>query len=330
MGKVTRKAVVRLLKAAPDNTMLVKHLRKALSAESGSDSGVDGDVLKQQLKQVLAQLLDKGRIRKDGSDVVLVQKAKRRSAGVDESDGDAEVGENSDQMKEEYEPAAKPADKEPRTEVAEAVQPSQNPSGCTRVFIGNLNFSIEEEELREAIPGITHIKWITDKAKRTFCGTVFVELATPEEAAAAVALSGYRSTLTKAGVLKANFAPARPGDKWPPYGPSSKPATEVPVGEACTRVFLGNLTYNIDEATLYQCIPGITSIEWITDRWTGDFYGTAFAEFATLEDATACVGMMGTPVGPKGFAKRPLKANFAPARGAPLGEYAQPENDSWW
>jgi len=34
-----------------------------------------------------------------------------------------------------------------------------NPDGITRLFVGNLNRKITEDQLRNAIDGITHIKW---------------------------------------------------------------------------------------------------------------------------------------------------------------------------
>lgn len=63
---------------------------------------------------------------------------------------------------------------------------SSNPDGITRLFCGNLNKSITEEELMTAIPGITYIKWITDKQTREFYGSTFVEMRDPQSAALAV------------------------------------------------------------------------------------------------------------------------------------------------
>lgn len=38
---------------------------------------------------------------------------------------------------------------------------TSNPDSITRLFIGNLNRKINEEQLKSAIDGITHIKWFT-------------------------------------------------------------------------------------------------------------------------------------------------------------------------
>ena len=57
----------------------------------------------------------------------------------------------------------------------------------TLVFlIGNLNRKITESQLFNAIEGITHIKWITDKLTQEFYGSTFVEMRDPQAAVNAV------------------------------------------------------------------------------------------------------------------------------------------------
>ena len=63
-----------------------------------------------------------------------------------------------------------------------------NPDNITRVFCGNLNLKITEEDLKGAISGITYIKWMTDKQTRKFYGSTFLEMKDPKAAADAVAL----------------------------------------------------------------------------------------------------------------------------------------------
>jgi hypothetical protein len=45
---------------------------------------------------------------------------------------------------------------------------------------------VTEEELRTRLPGITYIKWITDKQTGEFYGSSFLEMKDPASAALAV------------------------------------------------------------------------------------------------------------------------------------------------
>ena len=81
------------------------------------------------------------------------------------------------------------------------------------MFLGNLSFKITEEKLRQSLPGLKFVKWITDKETQQFYGSAFAEFATLDDASAAVATDGSNIL---GRPLKANFAPARPGDIWPP------------------------------------------------------------------------------------------------------------------
>ena len=56
----------------------------------------------------------------------------------------------------------------------------------TRLFCGNLNKKISEEELKGRLPGVTFIKWITDKQTGEFYGSSFVEMKDAASAALAV------------------------------------------------------------------------------------------------------------------------------------------------
>ena len=63
---------------------------------------------------------------------------------------------------------------------------NSNPDRITRLFVGNLNRKITEEQLMNAFDGITHIKWITDKLTQEFYGSTFVEMRDPSAAVVAV------------------------------------------------------------------------------------------------------------------------------------------------
>jgi nucleolin len=93
-----------------------------------------------------------------------------------------------------------------------------------------------------------------------------------------------------------------------PTRDKNKPCKGNPQG--VTRLFLGNLPFAVDEASLGDFLPGtLTHIKWITDKETGKFYGSAFCEMDTSESAAAAVAKAGTQL-----MGRPIKINFAPAR----------------
>ncbi len=56
----------------------------------------------------------------------------------------------------------------------------------TRLFCGNLNKKITEEQLKERLPGLLYIKWITDKSTGEFYGSSFLEMKDAASAALAV------------------------------------------------------------------------------------------------------------------------------------------------
>ena len=52
-----------------------------------------------------------------------------------------------------------------------------NREGITRLFIGNLPFTVSEATLQSHLPGnMTHVKWVTDKESGRFYGSAFVEI----------------------------------------------------------------------------------------------------------------------------------------------------------
>lgn len=67
------------------------------------------------------------------------------------------------------------------------IKSAPNPKNLTKLFIKNLCAKqVDQEQLCELCPGITHIEWITDRKTGNWYGPVFVEMATPEDAALAV------------------------------------------------------------------------------------------------------------------------------------------------
>lgn len=192
----------------------------------------------------------------------------------------------------------------------------RNPDRITRLFCGNLNKKITEEQLKNAIPGITHIKWITDKVTQEFYGSTFLEVRDPESAAAAVLMDKAKLL---GRPLKIYYCPPRPGDVWPPLEPSKhKPngSTNPAGGGAsvgsggstrgqsvkpvdCKKLYCGNLSYDIDDDTMcafFQECGEVVGLRWLTHKDTGDFRGCGFIQFATSEAADKAMALNGKEI----------------------------------
>jgi len=169
-----------------------------------------------------------------------------------------------------------------------------NPQGVTRLFLGNLPFAVDETSLEAFIPGLTHVKWITDKETGKFYGSAFVEMSTSLAAADAVAKAGSQ---LMGRSIKINFAPARPGDPWPPQqkvvlgGGASGGNKQTTGGQAggsgiksmsakpenCVKLFIGNLSYDIDDEGITKFFANVDAevkaVRWLHHKDTGDFKG---------------------------------------------------------
>jgi len=77
-----------------------------------------------------------------------------------------------------------------------------------------------------------------------------------------------------------------------PREPSAKP-------DGCLTVFVGNLSFNVDEETLREAFKDcgeITSIRFVEDKATGEFKGFGYIEFASTESTDAAIKMSGTDI----------------------------------
>lgn len=196
-----------------------------------------------------------------------------------------------------------------------------NPQGVTRLFLGNLPFAVDEASLEAFIPGVTHIKWITDKETGKFYGSAFVEMETSVTAADAVAKAGSQLL---GRPIKINFAPARPGDIWPPQkrvisgggttggggqagGSGIKAMSAKP--ENCMKLFIGNLSYDIDDDGITKFFENVQAevkaVRWLHHKDTGDFKGVGFVEFWNTEACEKAATLNG-----KNLLGRPIRIDW--------------------
>mmetsp|Transcript_7259 Transcript_7259/g.10396 ORF Transcript_7259/g.10396 Transcript_7259/m.10396 type:complete len:378 (+) Transcript_7259:97-1230(+) len=170
-----------------------------------------------------------------------------------------------------------------------------NPDGVTRMFVGNLPYKVDEASLEEFLSPakMTHVKWITDKLTGKFYGSSFVEMRNSLDAAQAMQNNGSK---LMGRLIKINYAPAREGEIWPPKnkvvtggktaggqagGSGIKAMSEKPDG--CLKLFIGNLSYDIDEDALCKFFATVDAevkaVRWLHHKDTGDFKGVGFVEF---------------------------------------------------
>lgn len=172
-----------------------------------------------------------------------------------------------------------------------------NPSGCTRLFLGNLPWTVDKDGINEALGcEATHIKYITDKETKMFYGSAFVEVGDPEKAANAVGRSGI---LVGGREINIKVCPPRPGDIWPPPVTNEikqRDRTPRPDG-GTTRLFVGNVAYEATEDDVLNAIKKtlekkenpVRDIRWLTHRDTGEFKGSGFIDFFSIHDADAVI-----------------------------------------
>lgn len=69
--------------------------------------------------------------------------------------------------------------------------------------------------------------------------------------------------------------------------------------EGCCTVFVGNLSFQIDEDTLREAFAEcgeITNVRFAEDRETGEFRGFGHVEFAETESTDKALGMAGSDI----------------------------------
>eukprot|EP00751_Fragilariopsis_kerguelensis_P048723 CAMPEP_0171028428 /NCGR_PEP_ID=MMETSP0736-20130129/35727_1 /TAXON_ID=186038 /ORGANISM="Fragilariopsis kerguelensis, Strain L26-C5" /LENGTH=360 /DNA_ID=CAMNT_0011469863 /DNA_START=44 /DNA_END=1128 /DNA_ORIENTATION=- len=206
-----------------------------------------------------------------------------------------------------------------------------NPQGVTRLFLGNLPFSVDESSLGAFLPGeVTHIKWITDKETGKFYGSAFIEMDNSTSAADAVAMGGQKAMAGSKLIgrpTKINFAPAREGDVWPPPkkvisgggtvggggqagGTGTKAMSAKP--DNCLKLFIGNLSYDIDDEGIIKFFGNVgetvevKAVRWLHHKDSGDFKGCGFVEFWNTE---ACE--KGATLNGKNLLGRPIRIDWS-------------------
>lgn len=293
-----------------------KKLKKQMVSEFIESNSVEKDVAKKTFKKALASLIDASKVKSVDDVVKVVEETatkKRKAVDADVAitsasksskkgaKGSSDAGSGELIEKELW----KNGEQYWRDGTLSQEYLRTNPDKVTRLFCGNLNKKVTEEELKNCIDGITYIKWITDRESGEFYGTSYLEMKDP--AAAAVAVAQDKSKFM-GRPLKIYYCPSRPGDKWPPVGgkssmkggggsaaaPPRREATPKPDG--CKKMYAGNLSYNIDDDTMvdfFKDCGEIVGLRWLTHQSSGEFRGCGFVEFRNTEDADKAIKLNG-------------------------------------
>jgi len=249
--------------------------------ESSSESSDDDDDEKPQAKQPEKKSAKKEESSSESSD----DKEEEKPQAKPEKRKEAETPQN-------QEPSAK---KLKQTNGDSNGQTEGNQQSL-RVYLGNLSYSIDDDSIREVFKDageITEISWITDKDTGKFYGSGFLTFGSSEAVKKALSLSGTEVLGRPMRVEEEKRNAAKQG------GGARKPPTSSTRPPGCKTVFLGNLSYSIDDKTIQDLFADcgeIKQIRWVTDRQTNEFKGIGFVEFCEEEGTTKAMAHNGETV----------------------------------
>lgn len=180
---------------------------------------------------------------------------------------------------------------------------SERPEGCTTVFLGNLDFNIEEDDVKKFAKDcgeIASIRWLTHRDTGDFKGCGFCEFTTSEAVDKFVKLNGQRLNGRPIRIDYAQSKRSGGGGGGGGGKREPRPLSEKPDG--CTTVFCGNLSFDITEDAIHELAKasditdGVKHIRWLTDRETQEFKGCGFIEFFDTESVDKFVAHNGKDV----------------------------------
>merc|ERR1712226_385844 len=171
-----------------------------------------------------------------------------------------------------------------------------------RMYIRGLPWRATEDEVREYFSTcgeITSIEMpIMDDGRSS--GTAIIDFKTKEACESCLELNG-----SDFNGRWLNIKYSTPKPIWSPREPSEK-------AEGCTTVFVGNLSFQIDEETLRDAFGDcgeITQVRFAEDRETGHFKGFGHIEFANTESTNLAVKMTGTDI-----MGRPVRVDYCKSK----------------
>jgi nucleolin len=194
---------------------------------------------------------------------------------------------------------------------------------CT-IFVGRLAWAIDEPRLAEEFAqfgSITSTKVIRDRMTGRSKGFGYVEYSKPEEAQAALAMSGkeiegFNINVDMSQPRQTSYGGDRGagnanGGSGREYN-APRERREYPKSEPSSTVFVGNLSFQATEQDIQEAFSGCGAINQIRlpkYHDTGKMKGYAYVEFDDIEAAKACVNMQSATI-----AGRSVRLDFSQPR----------------
>lgn len=183
----------------------------------------------------------------------------------------------------------------------------QEPS--TQVFVGQLSWNVDNDWLRSEFENcgeVTRAQVVWDHQNDRSKGFGYVEFTSLEGSAKAIELDGKE---VDGRNIRVNYAKPR-ADK--PTDRRAKAFNDKRSDPAET-LFVGNLSFNTNEDTLYELFGShgdIQRVHIVTDRETGAPKGFAYVQFGTVDESSkALEALTGHEVDGRG-----LRIDFAPPK----------------
>lgn len=214
-------------------------------------------------------------VKADDSDSDSSEEEEDSDADSDESE--EESSEETSEESEESAPAPPVSKKRKDAPVAsetpvKRAKPESN--GSKSIFVGNLSWNVDQDWLGtifESIGGVTSARIITDRDSGRPKGFGYVDFETAEQAQAALELKG---TDVDGRPINVDLAQQKTQGDTPRSDRAQKFGDKI--SEPSATLFVGNLSFNSNEDTLYETfgqVGEIISVRVPTDRETGQVKG---------------------------------------------------------
>jgi len=251
------------------------------------------------------------------------EEPKKKDDDDDDDDDDEEEETNDKKRKADEIQAQSPPAKKAKTENGNVPTGSTDTSESKKVFVGNLSYQIDDDAIKEAFKDVGEILVIDwfNNADGKFRGSGTLEFESHELAVKAKALKNGVEVLERKMIVDV-FEEKGPrggkgrGDRRDRgergarggRGSDSRGTSEKP--EGCDTVYLGNLSYDIQDQHIHDTFGPcgtIADIRWVEKD--GVFRGCGFLQFNEQEATDKAMALAGTDI-----LGRPVRVDYAQSK----------------